>query len=226
MKKGILFINWIGNGNNYWNGSKSLAEHSVQDLRGRTHSLSDYASEKRSYAIRFWKTCCPNNITMIDELNEVWQEYDNSEKPIKIVLVSVDDQRTASRVKPIVGSNGWLWDVVMDKNGDLARIYHITMPPQWVAVNSFGKIIYRSKVTNGTLDSAIYFDELITEMNKNQLKQEKMKKVMLMMAMCLGMFACGNSNAKSNKATEEQSQKTVWKFSIFTANSVALPVWR
>jgi hypothetical protein len=40
------------------------------------------------------------------------------------------------------------------------------MPPQWVAVNSFGKIIYRSKVTNGTLDSAIYFDELITEMNK------------------------------------------------------------
>ena len=32
-----------------------------------------------------------------------------------------------------------------------------------------------------------------------------MKTVMLMMAMCLGMFACGNSNAKSNKATEEQS---------------------
>ena len=34
-----------------------------------------------------------------------------------------------------------------------------------------------------------------------------MKKVMLMMAMCLGMFACGNSNAKSNKATGEQTQK-------------------
>lgn len=27
------------------------------------------------------------------------------------------------------------------------------------------------------------------------------------MAMCLGMFACGNSNAKGNKAAEEQSQK-------------------
>lgn len=35
------------------------------------------------------------------------------------------------------------------------------------------------------------------------IKSRKMKKVMLMMAMCLGMFACGNSNAKSNKATEE-----------------------
>ena len=157
---GLVMATITGMAQNHW------PEHSVQDLRGRPHSLSDYASEKGVTLFVFWKTCCPNNITMIDELNEVWQEYDNSEKPIKIVLVSVDDQRTASRVKPIVGSNGWVWDVVMDKNGDLARIYHITMPPQWVAVNSFGKIIYRSKVTNGTLDSAIYFDELITEMNK------------------------------------------------------------
>ena len=145
---GLVMATITGMAQNHW------PEHSVQDLRGRTHSLSDYASEKGVTLFVFWKTCCPNNITMIDE------------NPIKIVLVSVDDQRTASRVKPIVGSNGWLWDVVMDKNGDLARIYHITMPPQWVAVNSFGKIIYRSKVTNGTLDSAIYFDELITEMNK------------------------------------------------------------
>ena len=34
-----------------------------------------------------------------------------------------------------------------------------------------------------------------------------MKNVILMMAMCLGMFACGNNNAKKNKLTEEQSQK-------------------
>ncbi|WP_279088952.1 nitrophenyl compound nitroreductase subunit ArsF family protein [Alistipes putredinis] len=34
-----------------------------------------------------------------------------------------------------------------------------------------------------------------------------MKKVILLMAMCLGMFACGNSNAKGNKTSEEQPQK-------------------
>lgn len=106
---GLLMATITGMAQNHW------PEHSVQDLRGRTHSLSDYASEKGVTLFVFWKTCCPNNITMIDELKEVWQEYDNSEKPIKIVLVSVDDQRTASRVKPIVGSNGWVWDVVMDK---------------------------------------------------------------------------------------------------------------
>ena len=39
---------------------------------------------------------------------------------------------------------------------------------------------------------------------------------MLMMAMCLGMFACGNSNAKSNKATEEQPQKGSCGSSLFS----------
>lgn len=156
----LSLVTITGMAQNYW------PQHSVQDLRGKTHHLSDYASEKGVTLFVFWKTCCPNNITMIDELNEVWQEYENSENPIKIVLVSVDDQRTASRVRPIVGSNGWEWDVIMDRNGDLARIYHIIMPPQWIAVNSIGKIVYQSKVTNGALDSAIYFDELITEINK------------------------------------------------------------
>ena len=34
-----------------------------------------------------------------------------------------------------------------------------------------------------------------------------MKNVILLMAMYLGLFACGNGNAKGNKATEEQSKK-------------------
>lgn len=34
-----------------------------------------------------------------------------------------------------------------------------------------------------------------------------MKNVILLMVMYLGLFACGNGNAKGNKATEEQSKK-------------------
>lgn len=110
----IIFIMaaGIGTAQNYW------PQHYVQDLRGRRHLLSDYAPEKGVILFVFWKTCCPNNITMIDELNDVWREYEDSENPIKIVLVSVDDQRSVSRVAPIVGSNGWEWDVILDKNGD------------------------------------------------------------------------------------------------------------
>lgn len=150
----------MGAAQNYW------PRHTVQDLKNSSHFLSDYASDDGITLFVFWKTCCPNNITMINELNEVWEEYDNVERPIRIVLVSMDDQRTAPRVRPIVYSNGWEWEVIMDNNGDLARIYNVTMPPQWIAVDSEGQIVYRSKITNGALDSALYFGELISRINE------------------------------------------------------------
>lgn len=142
-------------------------EQSVKDMKGRTRNLKDFASEKGATLFVFWKTCCPNNITMIEELYEVWSEYEDEEKPIKVVLVSVDDQRTASRVRPLVSSNGWDWEVIMDKNGNLARTYNIIIPPQWIALDRSGKEIFRSKITNGSLDSGIFFGELVDKLNKN-----------------------------------------------------------
>jgi cytochrome c biogenesis protein CcmG/thiol:disulfide interchange protein DsbE len=138
----------------------------VKDLSGNTRKFSHYAPEKGVTLFVFWKTCCPNNITMIEELNEVWQEYDNPEQPVKIVLVSIDDQRTASRVRPIVSTNGWEWDVIMDRNGEMARRYNVIIPPQWIAIDTEGKVIFQSKVTNGALDSAIYFEDLTNQLNK------------------------------------------------------------
>lgn len=34
-----------------------------------------------------------------------------------------------------------------------------------------------------------------------------MKRVILLLTICLGLFACGNSNAKGNKTAEEQAEK-------------------
>ncbi len=139
----------------------------VTDMKGRTRNLSDFAPEKGVTLFVFWKTCCPNTLTMIDELKEVWSEYGDSRSPIKVVLVSMDDQRSASRVRPIVDSRGWEWDVIMDRNGDLARSYNIFIPPQWLAFDRTGKEVFRSKITNGSLDSEIYFAELIEKIHIN-----------------------------------------------------------
>lgn len=144
---------------NYW------LELTVKDMSGQRKKLSEYANTDNGITLFvFWKTCCPNNIRMIDELQEVWSEYDGV-RPIKVVLVSVDDQRSAARVKPLVKANCWPWEVIMDKNGDLARAYNVIIPPLWIAVDCNGQEIYRAKVTNGTLDASIYFQELVSQIN-------------------------------------------------------------
>lgn len=137
----------------------------VKDIDGRTRALQHYAPREGVTLLVFWKTCCPNNITMIEELNAVWQEYDNPQQPVRVVLVSLDDQRTASKVKPIADTNGWQWEIIMDRNGELARMYNVIMPPQWIAADKDGNIVFRSKVTNGSLDSAIYFEDLTNQIN-------------------------------------------------------------
>ena len=139
----------------------------VQEMTGQRKPVSDYAPAKGAVLFVFWKTCCPNNITMIDELEAVWEQYHDDTALITIVLVSVDDQRSVSRVRPIVSSECWPWPVIMDRNGDLARTYQVIMPPQWVAADKHGRVIYRSKVTNGELDSAIYFEELVNTLKSN-----------------------------------------------------------
>lgn len=48
----------------------------VRDLRGRTHPLTAYAAERGVTLFVVWKTCCPNNIEMIDELHQVWSASD------------------------------------------------------------------------------------------------------------------------------------------------------
>lgn len=143
-------------------------QQTVRDMSGRMRSLANYAPTEGIVLFVFWKTCCPNNITMLEELYEVWLAHDHAALPVRVVLVSLDDQRSASRVKPIVSSNGWGWPVIMDKNGDLARQFQVIMPPQWVAFDPTGREVFRSKVTNGLLDSAIYFDRLITETRKTK----------------------------------------------------------
>lgn len=50
---GLVMATITGMAQNHW------PEHSVQDLRGRTHSLSDYASEKELRYSFFGKPVAP-----------------------------------------------------------------------------------------------------------------------------------------------------------------------
>ena len=58
--------------------------------------------------------CLLNNYA---ELYEDWVD----ETGVKIVAVSIDDQRSMNRVAPYVNSVGWEYDILLDPNRDFAR---------------------------------------------------------------------------------------------------------
>ena len=103
----------------------------VKDLHGVSKPCKSYLDKKEGNVTLFvfWKTCCPTNLTMIDSLIEVKDDGEYSDE-IKIVLVSVDDTKTSSRVLPVVKTKGWTEDVIMDSNMELARAMQVYIPPQ------------------------------------------------------------------------------------------------
>lgn len=140
----------------------------VNNMHGNSRPLKDYVDTKEGNVtlLVFWRTCCPTNLSMIDSLININEEGDYTDK-IKIVLVSVDDSRTSSRVLPIVKMMGWTDDVIIDSNMELAREMQVKLPPQWVALNHEGFPIYRRKIMEGESDSEYYYDELIAKLNNH-----------------------------------------------------------
>jgi len=91
--------------------------------------------------ISFWATWCIPCITELDNISEVYQEK-QAIKPFKFIGVSIDDSRTAKRVKPFIKGKGWIFDVLLDLNGELKRALNITDVPHVIMIKN-GSIIYR-----------------------------------------------------------------------------------
>ena len=78
----------------------------IKALDGTTVQTSAIQNDGKPMIISFWATWCkPCNreLNTIKEVYEEWQE----ETGVKLVAISIDDARSASRVKPHVDGNGW-----------------------------------------------------------------------------------------------------------------------
>lgn len=118
---------------------------SLKTLDGKTVTSAVLQNDGKPFVISFWATWCkPCNVELntIRELYEEWQE----ETGIKIVAVSIDDSRSASKVKPHVDGNEWEYEVYLDQNRDLARAMNVGADvPYTFIINGEGEIVWMHK---------------------------------------------------------------------------------
>ena len=70
---------------------------------------------------------------------------------MRLVAVSIDQAQNINTVKPLVDQNGWRYDVLLDRNGELRRALGIQMIPFTVLLDGKGNIVYKH---NGYTDGA------------------------------------------------------------------------
>ena len=91
--------------------------------------------------VSFFATWCIPCVTELDNINDVYAEK-QAATPFKLIAVSIDDARTAQRVKPFVSGKGWKFDVYQDVNSDLKRAFEVNDVPHVIVIKN-NKVVYQ-----------------------------------------------------------------------------------
>ena len=143
MKKILfaLFTLMLGTGLMAQN-AKMPQNVTLKSLDGQSVQSSVIQNDGKPIIVSFWATWCkPCNreLNTIKDLYEEWQE----ETGVKIVAISIDDARSAARVKPHAEGNDWPYEIYLDQNSDLKRQMGVVNVPHTFLLNGEGEIVWQ-----------------------------------------------------------------------------------
>ncbi|MBO7101698.1 MAG: TlpA family protein disulfide reductase [Bacteroidales bacterium] len=146
MKK--LFFALIGllmAGNLMAQNAKLPDNITLKDLEGQTVQSSVIQNNGKPIILSFWATWCKPCNRELDAIREVYDEW-QEQTGVKLVAISIDDARSAARVRPWVDGHDWAYEVYMDQNKDFARAMNVGADvPHTFIINGEGEIVWQHK---------------------------------------------------------------------------------
>jgi len=123
------------------NMEKTIPEMQLKNTVGETINTAQLENDGKPIIISFWATWCTpckKELNAIHDLYIDWQD----ETGVRLVAISIDDQRTVSRVVPYIDSKAWEYEVLLDPNGDFKRAMGVNNVPHTFLIDGNGNIVY------------------------------------------------------------------------------------
>lgn len=120
---------------------KTLPEMQLKNTVGELINTGQLENDGKPMIISFWATWCTPCKKELNAIHDMYIDWQD-ETGVRLVAVSVDDQRTASRVVPYVDSKAWEYQILLDPNGDFKRAMGVNNVPHTFLVDGNGKIVY------------------------------------------------------------------------------------
>lgn len=111
----------------------------LENLEGDVSELYEYVG-KGPVLLSFWATWCKPCVEELKAYNRIYKEY--KEQGFTLIAISVDSERSISKVKPYISSMGYDFTVLLDPNSDVARLYYARQVPFTVMIDIDGNILY------------------------------------------------------------------------------------
>ena len=109
----------------------------VKDLSGSSVLMGDVLKND-VVIVSFWATWCKPCQAELDALAEIEDMWADK---LRVVAISIDDARSASKVRSTVKAKMWPYEVYTDENSTLAKSLNISTIP-FVMIVSGGKTVY------------------------------------------------------------------------------------
>ena len=129
--------------------SAQLPSVMLKTLDGKTIDTSKLNNDGKPFIISFFATWCkPCNreLKAIHEQYAEWQE----ETGVKVIAISIDQAQNINKVKPLVDSEEWEYEILLDPNSEFRRAMGVQMIPHVFIIGGDGTIVEsRSGYTDG-----------------------------------------------------------------------------
>lgn len=123
-------------------GELEIASVTVKDLKGASVNTSSFNNDGKPMIINFWATWCMPCKRELNNIAEVYPDWVD-ETGVKLIAVSIDDARSASRVLPYINGAAWDYEVYIDSNADFKRAMNVNNVPHTFLVDGNGKVVWQ-----------------------------------------------------------------------------------
>lgn len=121
---------------------RKLPSVDIKTLNGEIFNTGSIDNAGKPIVISFfalWCKPCQKELNAIADVYEDWQE----ETGVKVVVISIDDARSMSNVKPTIDGNNWEYEAYLDPNGDFKRAMGVNMIPHLFILNGDKGVVYQ-----------------------------------------------------------------------------------
>ena len=109
----------------------------LNDLEGNSVKLTELI-KKGPVFVQFWATWCVPCKEEMKVLNELWSKYKDS--GFVFVAISIDDQKSLSKVKPYIDSKSYKFPVLFDTDKNVFSNFGGQDPPFSVFLDRNGNV--------------------------------------------------------------------------------------